>query len=60
MYARINKWILEQEPLKAKDLDIEKGESHQAQEKSETNEEEAEVSNDYSFKRLVNFHNLIF
>ncbi|KAG0565258.1 hypothetical protein KC19_8G177000 [Ceratodon purpureus] len=43
----------EGEPLKAKDPDIEKGESHQ---KSELNEEEAEgvihVSNDFSFNRF--------
>ena len=57
VYIEINKGVLEQEPLKAKDPDIEKGESHQ---KSELNEEEAEgvihVSNDFSFNRFVSFH----
>lgn len=56
---RLDGWTAEDfegEPLKAKDPDIEKGESHQVLEKSEDNEEEAEgvvqVPNEYSFKRL--------
>lgn len=53
---------MEQEPLKAKDSDIERGESHQAIEKLETNDVEAagvvDVSNGYSFMRLVSFQKL--
>jgi hypothetical protein len=56
---RLEGWTAEDyegEPLKAKDSDIERGESHQAIEKLETNDVEAEgvvdVSNGYSFMRL--------
>lgn len=55
---RLEGWTAEDyegEPLKAKDPDIEKGESHQALEKSETNDEAdgvVHVPNEHSFKRL--------